>query len=92
MFGPVDDGVHSSEPGESKDDILLTTAYDVEEMLLSNPFNVGIEDVSVMDCTSLVHCSVNIMNGNRGDEFFCGELIFSDELPVDAGNISTRVY
>ena len=80
------------EPGESKDDILLTTAHDVNEMFLGNSFNVHIKGASEADCTSFVRCLVNVANSDGGGEFFCGELMFSDELPVNAGDVSTRIY
>ena len=92
MFDPVNGGVHDAEPGESKDDILTSTAHDVEEMFLSNSFNIGVEGASIMNCTSFVCSLVDVANSNGGGEFLSGELMFSDKLPVDAGDISTRVY
>ena len=89
---PVDGGVRGVEPGESKDDIFLSTAHDVEEMLLSDPFDVGVESASIADCTSLVRGLINVANGDGGGEFFGRESVFPDKLPVDAGDVGTGVY
>ena len=70
----------------------MSIAHDVEEMFLSNPFNVRVESVSVLDCTSFVCSLVNIANGDGGGEFFSGELMFPDKLPVYARDICTGVY
>ena len=80
------------EPGESEDDVFTSTAHDVEEMFLGDPFNVGVKGASVVDCTGFVHGLVNVVNSNRGGKFFSGEVMFSDELPVNAGDIGTGVY
>ena len=80
------------EPGESEDDVFTSTAHDVEEMLLGDPFDVGVEGTGVADCTSLVRSLVNIANSDGRGEFFCGESVFSDELPVNARDVSARVY
>ena len=80
------------EPGESEDDIFSATAHDVEEMLLGNPFNVCIESAGIANCTSLVHSLVDIASSNRRGKFLGGELVFSDKLPVNAGDISVRVH
>ena len=64
----------------------------IEEVFLGDPFNVHVQGASVMDCTSFVCSLVNIVNSDGGSEFFCGETVFSDKLPVDARDVSTRVY
>ena len=92
MFCPVNGRVGGSEPGESKDNIFSTTAHDVEEVFLGNPFNVGIEGRDIPDDTGLVCCLVYVVNCNEGDKFFSGESMFSDKLPVNAGDVCTRVY
>ena len=61
-------------------------------MFLSNPFNIGIEGASVTDCTGFVCGLIYVSNGNGGGKFFCGESVFSDKFPVDAGDVGTRVY
>ena len=88
---PIDGGVCGLEPGESEDDIFASTVHDVEEMFLGDPFNVGVEGASIADCTGLVRSLVDITNSDGGGEFFCGEAVFSDKLPVYAGDVSTRV-
>ena len=80
------------EPGKSKDDIFLSTAHDIEEVFLCNPFNVRVESAGIADCTCFVHGLVNIANSNGGSKFFCGKSVFSDKLPVYAGDICTGVY
>ena len=40
LLYPIDGGICDMKPGESKDNILLATAYDIEEMFWGNPFNV----------------------------------------------------
>ena len=92
LLGPVDGGVCDMKPGKSKDDVLLSTAHDIEEMLLSDPFNVHIEGTSIADYTGLVHGLVNIANHNRKGEFLSGEVVFLDKLPVYTRDISTRIY
>ena len=92
LSDPVNGRVCGTEPEESKDDILASTAHDVEEMFLSNPFNVSIEGAGIMNHTSFVCSLVDIVNGNGGGKFLSGESVFSDKLPVDARDVSTRVY
>ena len=92
LSDPVDDGVSDTEPGESKDDIFLATTHDIKEMFLGDPFDICIESASVVNCASFVCSLVDILNGNGGGEFLGGESVFSDELPVDAGDVCARVY
>ena len=80
------------KPGESENDIFSTTAHNVEEMFLGNPFNVCIQGVDIMYSTSLVHSLVHVSNCNGGDKFLDRELVFSDELPVNARDVHIRVY
>ena len=70
----------------------MTTAHDVEEMFLSDPFDVGIEGASIADCTGFVCSLINIANSNGGGKFFGGETMFSDKLPVNTGDVGTGVY
>ena len=92
MSDPVDGRVSGTEPGESKDDVFSSTAHDIEEVFLGNSFDVHVEGAGIMNYTSFVHSLVNIANGNGGSKFFCGEAMFSDKLPVNTGDVSTRVY
>ena len=89
--GPVDGGVRSSKPREPEDDVFTSTAHDIEEMLLGDSFDIGVEGASIADCTGLVHSLINVANSDGGGEFFSGEAVFSDKLPVDARDISTRI-
>ena len=70
----------------------MTAAHDVEEMFLGNPFNVCVEGACITDCTSLVCCLVYVVNGDGGGKFLSGEFVFPDKLPVNARDVSTRVY
>ena len=70
----------------------MATAYDIEEMFLGDPFNVHVKGASVADYTSFVCSLVYIMNCDGEGKFFGGESVFSDKLPVSAGDISTGVY
>ena len=79
------------EPRESEDDVFSSTVHDIEEMFLGNPSDVGVEGAGVANCTSFVHSLVYIANSNGGGKFFSGELVFSDELPVDTRDVSTRI-
>ena len=88
----VNGGVCGTEPGESEDDIFLSTAHDIEEVFLSDPFDVDIEGTSVADCTSLVCGLVNVANSDGGCEFLGGELVFPDKLPVYARDVYSRIY
>ena len=92
MPGLINGGVGDTESRKSEDDICLTTAYDVEEVLLGNPFDVCIESAGVVDCTGFVYSLVHIANCDEGGELLDGELMFSDELSVNARDIGTRVY
>ena len=89
---PVNGGVHGAKPRESEDDILSSTSHDIEKVFWGNPFDVGIEGAGVADCTGFVCSLVDVANSDRGGEFFCGEAMFSDELPVNARDVSTGVY
>ena len=80
------------KPGESKDDIFLAAIHDIEEMLLSDFFNIRVEGAGVANCTSFVCSLVHIVNCNGGGKFFDGEVVFSDKLPADTGDISIGVY
>ena len=80
------------EPGEPEDDIFSATAHDIEEVLLDNPFDVHIENASIVDCTSFICSLVYIVNCDGGGKFFCREAVFPDKLPVNARDIYTRVY
>ena len=77
------DGVGDLELGESKDDVFSAIAQDIEEMFLHNLFNVGVEGLSVVYCTSFVCSLVHILDCNRGGEFFSKESAFLDKLPVN---------
>ena len=92
LFCLIDGGVCGLMPGESKNDVFLATTHDIEEVFLNNPFNVGIEGASVVDGASLVCSLVDVLNSDRGGKFFDGELVFSDKLPVNTGDVNTRVY
>ena len=60
-------------------------------MFLGNPFDVGVEGASIVDCTSFVHSLVDIADGDGGGEFFSGEGVFPDKLPVNTRDVSTGV-
>ena len=92
FFDPVDGGVSGTEPGESKNDVFLSTAHNIEEVSLSDPFNVHVEGAGVADCTSFVHSLVDVVNGDGGGEFFSRESVFPDKLPVNARDVSAGVY
>ena len=92
LSDPIDGGVHGTEPRESEDDILTSTAYDVEEMFLGNPFDVYVKGAGIVDCTSFVCGLVHIVNCNGESKLFSGEAVFSDKLPVNAGDVGTGVY
>ena len=89
---PINGGVHGAEPGESKDDIFATTAHNVEEMFLGYPFDVCIEGAGIVDSSSLIRSLVDVANSDGGGEFLSRESVFSDKLPVDARDVSTRIY
>ena len=66
--------------------------HDIEEVLLDDLFNVHVESTGVVNCISLCCSLVHVTNCDRRSEFFCEKAAFSDKLPVNAGDISTRVY
>ena len=92
MLGPVNGGVSDMEPGESKDDVLLAIAHDIEEMFFGSLFNVHVEGASVADYTSFVCGLVHISDCDGGSKFLVGESVFSDKLSVNAGGVNTRFY
>ena len=92
LSDPVDGAVGGTEPGESEDDVFVSTAHDIEEVFLGDSFDVGIEGASVTNCTSFVRRLVNVANGDGGGEFFHREAMFPDKLPVYARDVGTRVY
>ena len=67
MSDPIYDGVHGTEPGESEDDVLMSTAHDIEEMFLDNPFDVGVKGASIANCTGFVHSLIDIANSDCYD-------------------------
>ena len=79
------------EPGDSEDHILAATVHDIEEMLLGDSFDVGVEGAGVVNCTRFVCSLVYVANSNGGDEFLGGESVFSDKLPVNARDVGTRI-
>ena len=89
---PVNGGVCDTKLGESKDDILQVTAYDVTEVFLSNPFDVCVKGINVIDSICFIYGLVHVLDNNGGSKFFSRELVFSDKLPVDARDVNTRVY
>ena len=92
MSDPVDGRVCGAKPRESEDDILSATAHDIEEMFLGDPFDICIEGAHIVDHTGLVYSLVHISDCDGRGEFFSGESMFSDKLPVNAGDVGTRVY
>ena len=92
MSNPVDGAVGGAEPGESKDDVFASAIHDVEEVFLIDLFDVGVESASVVDGASFVCCLVDVADSDEGHKFLGGESMFSDKLPVDARDVSTRVY
>ena len=92
LSDPINGGVRGLEPGESKNDVLVSAAHDIEEMFLDNLFNVGIQSASIADYTSLVCSLVHILDCDGGSKFLSRKLMFSDKLPVNVGDICARVY
>ena len=92
MSNPIDGGVCGTEPGEAEDDVFTSTTHNVEEMFLGDPFDVGVEGASIVDCTGFVRSLIYIVNSDGGGEFLGRESMFSDELPVNAGDVGTGVY
>ena len=70
----------------------MATGHDVEEMFLSNLFDVGIEGVGVTNYAILICGLVDAPNSNGGSKFFGGESVFPDKLPVYAGDVHAGVY
>ena len=60
-------------------------------MFLGDPFDVRIEGAGVADGASLVCGLVHVADGDGGGEFLRMEAVFSDKLPVYAGDVSTGV-
>ena len=92
MLSPVNGGISGVEPGESEDDIFSSATHDIEEVFLGNPFNICVKGASIVNYTSFVCSLVHITNHNGEGEFFGGESVFSNELPVNARDICTRIY
>ena len=63
----------------------------MEEMFLCNDFDVGKESASKADFLIFVGGLVDISYFDGDVKLCSGEGIFSDELPVDAGDVSTTV-
>ena len=56
----INGGICGMEPRESKDNVLVATAHDIEEMFLGDLFDVHVKSTSEADCTSFVHGLVNV--------------------------------
>ena len=92
LLCPVDGGVGYTEPRKSKDNVFSATVYDIEQMFLDNPFNICVEGASIADCTGLVCSLIYILDCDGEGKLFGGEVMFPDKLPVNARDISTRIY
>ena len=92
LFDPGNGGICDMEPGESEDDIFSATARDIEEMLLSDPFDVHVESAGVVNCTSFISSLVHIADYDGGGELLSEESVFSDKLPVYARDVCARIY
>ena len=92
MSGPVNNWVCSIEPRESKYNVLSATTHNIEEMFLGNLFNIHLESTSVVNGISFVRSLVYVVNSDQGGKLFHREVMFSDKLLVNVGDISTRVY
>ena len=91
LFYPVNSRVHDSKLGKSEDNVLSAAVHDIEEMFLDSPFNVHVEGASVADYTSFVCGLVHVSDCDGGSEFLSRESVFSEKLPVNAGDVDTRV-
>ena len=92
LSGSVNSGVSGVKPGESKNDVFVTKAHDIEEVFLGDPFDVHIKGACIAAHTGFVHSLVYVVNCDGGGEFFCGKVVFPDKLLVNARDICTRVY
>ena len=92
LLNPVSGGICGVEPGESKDNIFLAIAHDIEEMFLSDSFDVCVEGAGVANCTSFISSLVHVADHDGGGEFLSRELVFSDKLSVNARYICAWVY
>ena len=92
LLNPVDGGIRDMKPGKAEDDVFLSTVHDIEEMFLSNPFDVDIEGASIVDCTGFICSLVDIANSNEGGEFLGEESVFSDKLPVYTRDVHSGIY
>ena len=61
-------------------------------MFLGYSFNVCVEGAGIVNCISFVHGLVYVLDHDWRSEFLCGESMFPDKLPVNAEDVSTRVY
>ena len=88
---PVNGGIGDLELGEPKDDIFPATRHDVEEMFLHNTLYVGKKGAGKVDFPIFVQGLVNISYFDGNIKFHGGEGVFSNKLPVDAGDVCTTV-
>ena len=63
----------------------------MEEMFLCNAFDVGKEGAGKVDFSIFVGGLVNISYFDGDIKFHSREGVFSDELPVNVGDVSTIV-
>ena len=63
----------------------------MEEMLLSNSFNVGKQGTGETDFSIFVQGLIDVVDLDRVIEFHSGEGVFSHKLPVNAGDVCTTV-
>ena len=71
---------------------ITATAHDVEEMFLGNSFNVCAQSADIANGTGFIQSLVNISDSDEGFKLFCRKLVFPEKLPVNAGDVSIRVY
>ena len=82
LFLPVDCGVGLGKPGESEDDIFLSTIHYVEENFMEYSSGVDGEHGGETDVTSFVWGGVSILCQDGGFEASLGELVLFYKVPV----------
>jgi hypothetical protein len=90
-FFPINDGISGAKPGESEDDIFVSTVHDMEDGFLGNSFNVNEECHGIKNVAFLIGGLVDIFDFDGYRKAISGQLVLSNKGPVDTGDFCSIV-
>lgn len=79
---PINGGIYCFHPGMSKDGVFLSPIDDIEPNLLNDVSKVNVE--YCFKATDNIGGLVGVSNGKGALEVACGDVVFVNEIPVNA--------